>query len=158
MANVAAVLKRKVGPLPVGGWLAAGAGGVLIGRKLLARRSSSSEGGPVVVTAGDSIDPYDALPLDTASTALPVDVTGRDPEAEDPSAAYGGGFDPLPTPDTGEGGAVKYCIGPDGVRIVKTYPDLPCRDQPGATPPTSKPRRCPTGYHWNGFACVANKG
>lgn len=145
MAAAREILTRRIGPLPTWGWLAAGAGGLIVGRVLLRRRGGAVAPAPTFGVVGDS------FPVGLGESALPVDVTGRAPVAFDEALPFepigfesvffpDGGFpgtEPLPTPTSVVTGTATLAVGcdkPTRRPIWGGYADAPRRF-------------CPQGWH-----------
>lgn len=163
MPGLKETLTRKVGPLPVWAWGAAGIGGLLAARYLKTRQAAQ------VPTTGAGTA-GDTFASGMGDSAIPVDVTGRAPLMSY-SEVGGGGYpvpEPIFYPDPG-------LTATDG---VPPTPDIAPRPVPVFQPPVygkpTKPaglglypdapnRECPLGWHkavsgpYRGL-CIPNVG
>lgn len=170
--NLPPILKKKIGPLPLGVWLVAGAAGIGVGIYL--KKRAALKGGATDLSADDS-----TLSGDTSAYPYAADTTS--------GMAGGGGGAPLPSesylPDPGlteDQPGVGGVLAPVASQLLPALgiPGTPgncppnyywngvicmpkvvagsARVQPGATPPAAagQPRKCPKAWHWNGFDCV----
>lgn len=153
MPDIKATLTRKIGPLPVWGWVGVVAGGVFVGRKLLGGKA----GGATSILSGAS------APAETGfgESALPVDVTGRAAVDVAPTPVQPG-YDSLPIDYTGLGG---FDVFPDMSASTPVTPQpatttagggvlvRPCTREtkvPGLGRYADAPNReCPQGWHLN---------
>jgi hypothetical protein len=152
--DLKATLTKKVGPLPLWGWVGVVGGGVYIGRKYLGK----SGGGATSILSGGNDSTGTATGF--GESALPVDVTGR--AAVDVAAMPLGiaGYDSLPIP-TDLGG---YDILPDiSSSTVTPQPATTTAAPPIVNAGCTKPhkpmrlgaypdaphRECPQGWHAN---------
>lgn len=151
-------LRRKVGPLPLWGWLAAGAGGLVIARWLRNRHPAGAPAPLSLAAVGES------MPIGLGESAVPYDVTGRAPEAAldfttaeplgfEPTGFFGGaqGFVSQPAAATATVSvAARGCSKPVRPAMFGGYPDAPRRF-------------CPQGWHLAVVGpcvgkCVPNEG
>lgn len=148
------ILKKKIGPLPVGAWVIIGGAAVAI---VIYKKNHQAT--PVS-------DVGDMIPGDSGDNLYGV------PYADSSGGGGGGGVDvpvtPPPDPNDG-GGTVQDPHGVPGSPgncpphyywngnecVPKTVAG-PAKEQPGATPGAApgEKRLCPPAYHWNGFDCV----
>lgn len=167
-------LAKKVGPLPLGVWLVAGAAGVGIG--LYIKKHSSLAGGGLTDTGAALEDDMAGYPYAADSTGLggglgggggyaPETDGGYLPAAADESQLPGwaGNLAPVATqfptervPRPGTPGNCPPGYYWNGVLCMPKVVAGSARVQPGATPPAApgQTRLCPKGWHWNGFDCV----
>ncbi len=166
------VLKKKIGPLPLGVWLVAGAAGIGVGLYLKKRRTAGTS---TDLTATDAVNSQDmsAYPYAADTTSgiggggggnAPLPTDGYLPPADTTSGMPGdsGFLAPVTSqliaaigvPGTPGNCPPNYYW--NGVLCMPKVVAGSARVQPGATAPAAPgtPRKCPKQWHWNGFDCV----
>lgn len=150
MAGLKATLTRKVGPLPVWAWGAAGLGGVALSYYLKRRADVATVATVPMTGAGTAGDTF---PSGFGDSAIPVDTTGPAP-LPDPGDVGGGGYpvpEPIFIPDPNYTGG-----------DVPPTPDVAPRPEPIFQPPQPPVKVPPVSQPWlpaiqGGYASAPNR-
>ncbi len=124
MPNLPPILKKKIGPLPLGAWIIVGGAGV--GIAIMAKKRMGGGGVPAgMLPEDDATDPYAVGP---------------------PVIGYGGG-------GVGDYGNAPATPPPDVSLPYLPITDAASPGLVRATSVPGSPGNCPAGYYWDGNVC-----